>query len=262
MPVPNPVTQDIGLKCIYWEYNNNRYIYKSDIDVFDNPYKLINDYTYDLLKKSSIKEKFGFVPMVHPILDSIEYINEIIEKYNPLAIKIHGISTATGPYDISEELIKLLHKKDIPLIVHTDYCKKPTNAIEFLRKKNNPYDWAMFFINNEIKGYLTHGARMDKKVFDLVNSHDNLVIGIGPDFKINLERTRWVEASDDDYLNIIRDSVDTNKILFDIDYSWNIDSSKKLETNQICRIKKIFTPKEKKKILAKNAINFFNIKEK
>lgn len=265
MPVPGPsLIHNQNKRYFYWDINKQgKIIYNSDVySKLINPYKEINEHIFNKIKLSKSGLRIEFIPMIHPIIDTCDYLEYIKDKYKPLALKIHGIGGGYGPGSISNETIKVLKKLDLPLIIHTDYSNNSNDGIDYLRNINTPYKWAEFILKHELKGYLTHGCRLDSKTFNLVNKNDNLVIGIGPDIKINNERFRWVEnCNNKEYLEIIRDQLDHNKILFDLDYSWNvIDKDKNIDNSAVNRISSFFPKKEKEKILSRNAIKFFNIK--
>lgn len=264
MPVPGATLPGDNLKRYFiWEKDNDgNTTYLSDFygEVSKNPYILVNESTYSEIKHHGTKKRIEFVPLIHPILDNEDYLYYIKERYNPLALKIHGIGCGCCPKDISKDYINTLKKIDLPIIVHTDYCTNPGSPIEKLRKDNNPYDWAKFFIDNDLKGYLTHGCRVDLKTLELVNKNENLIVGIGPDLKISKERYRWIDnIKDKEYLKIIRDNLDKEKIVFDIDYSWNVRRKKYIDLHPMDRVNEVFTEEEKKYVLGLNAKKFFNI---
>lgn len=236
-----------------FQFNSDTY------NSFINPYREINRKIYNDLENSSIKDAYEFVPLIHPMFDTNEEIMDIINLTHAKALKIHGVACGLGPYQISKEKIELFRKLNLPIIVHTDYAMNANNLTSIIRNMNNPFDWAMFFINNDLKGYITHGARLDIKTINLINKHDNLVLGIGPDYKINCERERWINKMENiDFLKIIRENVDINKIMFDVDFSWNICENKTLDYNQHDRIKDVFNRDEQEKIYSLNAKRFFN----
>lgn len=267
MPVPG--------QTLYTDSQKRYLVWYKDIDgkmkyyserkskELENPYEEVNEILFNTISCQQSSANLKFIPLINPIFDSKEYLDYIIFKYKPLAIKIHGVACGIGPNEISKEMINHLKKINLPIITHTDYCQNPTNTLEEIRKLNSPYEWAKFFINNDIYGYLTHGARMDKKTFELVNKNDNLVIGIGPDLKISEERFRWVDQfNEKNYLQALKENLEISKILFDLDYSWNTNNNDEIDYLAIERINNIFNENDQKLILGKNAKNFFNIKER
>ena len=238
MPTPgNVIVGTKNLRYFYWTFDKGKYIYNSDLSL-KNPYKELNEYVYNKVNDKEVRDiKLYFIPLIHPVFDTPTHIKKTIERYNPVAIKFHGIAGGFWPEIVKSNVIEKLRYANLPIIIHTDYSHFPNVPIEKLRALNNPYNWANFIIRNKLKGYLTHGSRVDFKTFELVNNNDNLVIGIGPDLKISNERSRWVNYSSKEYLKILKDYVSHNKILFDIDYSWNvIGKEKKLDYNAVERV--------------------------
>ena len=266
MPVPGQVIPDMPNKrYFFWTANGKNNIrFHSDccFQEIINPFAQVNDYIHEVVSLNNKNKNLKFIPIIHPLLDTPEHIISIYEKYQPVAFKIHGVACGIGPKDIPEKVIRILKKIDLPIIVHTDYCENPKTPIEYIRFKNNPYDWALFFIINDIKGYLTHGCRNDLKTFELVNKNDNLVVGIGPELKISNQKNRWVNKINKPYLEIIKSGLSIDKILFDIDYSWNIDCDDNIDYKPVDRLSEHFNEEEKCKILSKNPKKFFELKER
>lgn len=262
MPVPGQVIPNMKDKryFIWSEDKSMKITYHSDYSKeIINPYAKVNEYIYEIISSRNSQKNLEFVPLIHPLLDTPEYIVCLCEQYKPVALKIHGVACGIGPNDIPRNIIKVLKKINLPIIVHTDYCENPQTSIDYMRLKNNPYDWAMFFIKNDLKGYLTHGCRNDLNTLSLVNKHENLVIGIGPVLKISNETFRWVNKIDKPYLDIIKDELSIDKIMFDIDYSWNIDSDKNIDFHPVDELSEYFNEEEKCKILSRNPKRFFNL---
>ena len=267
MPVPGQTIPDNHLKrFLIWSVDEKmkiKYLSDSLGNEIVNPYKEVNEYVSKLIINKKTNKRLEFIPLIHPTFDTPEYILSLVERYHPLALKIHGVACGIGPNDISKEIIKVLKEMSLPIIVHTDYCMNPKMAIEYMRQRNNPYDWAMFFLKNDLEGYLTHGCRMDFRTFNLVNKYNNLVVGIGPDLKISYERNRWVNSiNDKEYLQILKNELEISKIMFDIDYSWNIDYNRNIDCRPIDRMSDYFDNDEKYKVLSKNPERFFKMKER
>lgn len=266
MPVPGQIIPSMPSKRYFiWSADDNgsiKFYSEDNSREIINPYKKVNDYAFEIISKHNTKNNLEFIPLIHPLLDTPEHIISLCEKYHPVALKIHGVACGIGPNDIPSNIINALKTVNLPIIVHTDYCANPQKPIEYMRLKNNPYDWAMFFIKNDLMGYLTHGCRNDLKTFELVNKYRNLVVGIGPELKISQEPHRWVNKSDKPYLEILKNELSMDKIMFDIDYSWNIDYNDNIDNKPLGRLSNYFTEEEKCKILSKNPKKFFNLNER
>lgn len=266
MPTPCPVISfnDQSVIPLVWEYKNQRFFfYREEIGkkktvVQKNPYSLTNK-----LLQSSISEMKNteinllFVPLVHPKYDTIEYLDMLLRD-SPTAIKLHGISSAFSPYDVSDEFWSIVRKHDIPIIVHTDYDNTESDTpIAKLRNLNSPLDWIKVLIRQDIRALLTHGVRLCEESCHLINERDNFIVGIGPDSLISLEDERLYKTGD--YLRNLFSMVKIEKLVFDIDYPWNVKGGY-LDFNSINRIKKLgLCDNDLDKVLSQNAIKFFNI---
>lgn len=225
MPVPSPCIElsNPNIRYMYWKYLNGQMQYFGK----ENPYLEVNYQLYHQIKEiNDTNINLFFIPMIHPIMDDINYITELIELTDPLAIKIHGIASGVGPNDISDDLIQLLKSKDLPLIVHTD-CDNGLGSIsmQYIRNINTAFEWANFFIKNNLRGVLNHGASLDERVFNLVNKYSEyLKIAVGPDLVACKDDNRLFITCNSDshvYYQILKDYVDYKNLLFDIDYNWN-----------------------------------------
>ena len=283
MPAPAPkinINNEI-INCL-WKYNFSKQEfmfnflgaeYSKNSKACFNPYTLANF----MLKREILNYHsaihFYFVPLVHPLFDSLEYIEKLLME-KPKAVKIHGIASGLSPEETSIEFFKLIKQYDIPLIVHTDYDSNqivnPSSnawALNYLRNVNTPSKWITFAIKMGIRIYLTHGVRLDHNSIHLVNTTDLFVVGIGPDSLISLEPDRLYYPSSD-YLKVLCDSVSIDKLCFDLDYPWNVnkpiskltDAKIDLDFGAIERLKSLgLTQNEMDKILWKNSAHFFNI---
>ena len=266
MSTPCPVIFSNGKKIVplIWEYNGQSFNYYQEVinekkmPAQENPYYLTN-----MILQSSIKQvddeniRLYFVPLVHPIYDTQEYL-EMLFKDKPIAIKMHGISAAFSPYDISNEFWNLLRKYDIPIIVHTDYDNtEGDTALAKLRNMNCPLDWIKVLSNQGVRALLTHGVRLCEESCRIVNQSNDFIVGIGPDSLIASEKERLYKEGD--YLKTLISMIDTEKLVFDIDYPWNV-SNNHLDFNSINRIKEQgLSDNDLDKILYQNAIKFFEI---
>lgn len=119
-----------------WEVNKGQikeYRYKvpengteTKIPITDDCYAGINSFVLEKLHemaKNYSELNLFYSPMVHPKNTTVQGLERLVKEggENILALKIHGISSASGPKDISSDLARAIAKSDIPLIIHTDY---------------------------------------------------------------------------------------------------------------------------------------------
>lgn len=277
MPMPWPVmkTKNKEICSLIWEHENYELInyyklikFNGDVKkekIKTNPYKDVNEYYFNLISKSSTNTKIYFVPMLHGVLDEPFYVDELIKKQNPVALKIHGFSEGFFANDIKQELVEIIKYYDIPIILHTsvyNYDEGYGLNTKFWRNKCSPKLWTDFLLKNNLKGVLNHGACLDKEVINLVNKNDNLMIGIGPDldisqdpYKVLIQKDQYLKQG---YLNILKKNVSPEKLLFDVDFNWNTDNKGNIDYNQAKRIESVWSDKDVHKIFCGNAKRFYN----
>lgn len=217
----------------------------------------INSSLYQEISLSSINEKVFFIPMVSPIYTPSYVLEKYIEHYQPIAFKIHLKNDSSHPDIIPESFTKTIKRKGIPLIVHTDYSKTTDSEKDRLKNLNSALSWFNYFKKNEIKGYLTHGARLSPYVLEQVNFEEGIGIGIGPDILLSQFPSSLEQSSD--FLTTLYNYVNPERLFFDIDYNWNLDQSNNLEINSITRIKSLWNVQEQNMILGENSNEFFGI---
>ena len=101
----------------------------------------------------------------------------------------------------------------------------------------------------------------------MINKNENLVIGCGPDSLMKNNRNRLVndlinDLNNINILKILKENINIDKILFDVDYSWNVKNSqsKEMDYDGVKRIKDTFSDKSQyEKVLSLNAKRFFKI---
>ena len=273
MPVPMPIINVAGNEIIpvmLGEYEGEYFMLEMVKDrkglrlsvTKENPYKFVNEILYRKIKYNKNQDiLLHFIPLIHPVFDNIDYLEEIANKYNPVAFKLHGYSSIISPKEVDEEFWKTINRLNIPLIPHTD-CDTSNNeqSIDtYYRNENSPLNWIKILEKYNLKGYLTHGARLCKQSIKLVNDNPYLVIGLGPDALLSKTKDRmYTNAS---YLDTLFSKVDIDKICFDIDYPWNVLSydCNELEWKQIERLKKLRLKEELEKVLYKNSKRFFKL---
>lgn len=271
MPMPWPVyEQDKDEICsLVWEPNGKDFNYfrltnkgKEKLNI--NPYKKINEYYYNKICSTKTCTNIYFIPLIHGILDDAYYVEDLIKSTNPKAVKFHGFSSGFFSNDVKPEIIDILRSYDIPIILHTSvysYDYGYGADTKYYRNECSPKKWLDFLLKNELKGVLNHGACLDEEVIKVVNSSDNIMVGIGPDLDISMDYFKVLTPKErylkEGYLNILRNLIDTNKIIFDVDYNWNVDGSGNIDCNFFDRIESVFSDSECENIFYKNAFTFY-----
>lgn len=278
MPMPWPVyKKDSTEICsLVWEHENYSLIHYYKLInngqnlekkiVTSNPYKEVNEYYYNLIKNSNTKTKIKFIPLLHGVLDEPKYLDELIKNTKPIAVKFHGFSGCFFKDDIKFDLIEILKYYDIPVILHTsvyNYNDGYGIGTKFWRNKCSPKDWIDFLIKNELRGVLNHGACLDYDVINMINKSNNIMIGLGPDLDISLDPYKVAISKEDylkeSYLELLKKMACSEKILFDLDYNWNLDGKGNLDYGSIERINKVWSYSDSERILFKNAKAFYKL---
>lgn len=268
MSVPCPVIyKEDGSKNIlsYYkingqEINHYRVNEKNGIKTYTknifgvNPYKEANDYIYSLCSQNN-DIKFNYVPLIHPYYYSIDDFSEHIKRGAKL-FKIHGVACGVIPQKINPEFFKILEFLQIPLIIHTDFSEE-----ENILFYNNTINWLNCLKKYNIKVYFAHAARLSEKSIDIINNDTRYVVGIGPDTLLNIDG--YNEHNTNDFLRYCFSRFDIDKLIFDIDYPWNIKGTNNYayDWDTIIRMEKLnLSFEEKEKVLSKNIKKF--IKER
>lgn len=227
-----------------------------------NPYQSINLQLYQKIAEYGESDvKLHFVPLIHPCLDTTEYIEMIIKTYNPVALKIHGIGAVIFPELISNDFCEVVRKYDIPLIIHTDIDRNQEDSpSKEIRNLNTPLSWLKFLEANNIRAYLAHGAKLCKESCEIINKSENFVVGLGPD--------RWLSyhpnflAVDKPYLPTLFSAIDTSKICFDLDYPYNVQDEFSMvqDWDSLGRLLALgLTEEDYEKVFCDNARKFFKL---
>ncbi len=246
-----------------FKVENNERIFASDCLVdLSNPYKKVNQYYFECVNNfKEGKGKIIFVPIIHPILDDVAYLKEIIKNYNPPALKIHGTGSGVTPYDIQQEYIEIVRDSKLPIIVHTDYSRTQEN-FSFIDKKNDAYSWAMWADKNKIKVCLAHGARLQMDALKIVNESEYVSIGIAPIQRVSRNSNRLEACLDKyepiEYLEYIRKNVNYRKIMFDLDYNWNRMPDTNEPDYSSSKLVKMIFGEMSDYIFYKNVLDFFD----
>lgn len=214
-----------------------------------NPYKLANDYIYNL-SKSNCKLKINYVPLIHPYYYSIDDMLEHIKRGAKM-FKIHGIACGVIPELISEDFFKLLEHCGVALLIHTDYSEE-----ENLLSCNSAQRWLNKLSKYNIKVYFAHGARLDREVASTINSDDRYIVGLGPDKLLSHPGQNKIIS--DNFAECCFNLFNINKIVFDIDYPWNIRNvdDYSYDWDSVNRIISLLNKGEQEKVLTKNIKKF------
>ena len=233
--------------------------------VGDDCYEDVNILVLKRLKQLASKYpqiKFLYSPMIHPKHTTVKGLERLVAegKSNILGLKIHGISSASGPVNISEELARAIAHTNIPLIIHTDYnnetpvleIQETRDALVYLQGINNPRAWVEFCLKYNIRASLQHCARNDKEVFKIMrNNAEQFTVGIGP--KINGQGRRIAKKTDNPLLETFED-LGPEYCLFCSDYPHNSP-----EEDLTREVEELLSENERKKVFSRNATNFFGV---
>lgn len=276
MPTPWPCLIESEMKTaqLLWEHEN--YIKKHYFKLQNgkkykitgtNPYRFVNDYYFNLISNWADDTLYlYFVPLVHGVLDTPDYLESLLQNKKIPAIKMHGFGSGFSIKDIRGELIEVLKYYDVPLILHTsvyNYNYGYGVDTKYFRNECHPLLWANFLVKHRLKGVLNHGACLNQEAVDLVNKYDNLMIGIGPDldlsidyFKADIDKMNLDQIG---YLKLLKRMVDSHKLLFDLDYGWNIDpKTGNYDTLQLKRMNDVWNSNDIVYITSKNALSFYS----
>lgn len=277
-PTPEITKEGLLFRPCMWAFKGDELIYLEQVCNLEstvirespanvNPYQAVNDSLIAQIDRLVGKVSIYVMPIHHPILDTAEEISRLLISRKTIALKIHGVSTFTGPEDVNSGIIDTLKRRKKPLVVHTDMYKfEITNPIQKAYRLNDPIKWALWARETKIPTLITHGARLSQEAIQLASEVDNVVIGIAPDLLLGSEPERLaIEA--DSYLNALLEIVPPNKLVFDIDYGWNVSERNqwaKRDWKMTDRLeqtaKKIgLKTRDLEDIYFNNAVSFFNL---
>ena len=162
-----------------------------------------------------------------------------------------------NPKEIEPEFFKLLEKYGVKLIIHTDF-----SCQDDLASRNSAMNWLEALDKYHIRAYLAHAARLDPKAIDIINHDYRYIVGLGPDRYLGNCGLNYQKP--DDLLGTIFDSFPPEKVVFDMDYPWNIRGINKeirnidlgMDWRTIDRLDKYLSEEDKQKVLKRNIINF------
>ncbi len=231
-----------------------------------NPYHAANVELFGLARNTT-KPVIFVMPIHHPILDTKEEVKAMLYDYPSVALKLHGIATFTGPDDVPEHTINMLRVTNKPVIVHTDrHLGEATNPFALVCKMNDPENWVAWAEKTGVKTILAHGARLTESVIKQAKKLPNVMIGMAPDLLIASDPARLATPTDD-YLLTLMDMAGPDKLLFDIDYGWNVTVRDQWDTQDWNMHRRVQTaaqtlnmnPKEVEQIFYQNAVRFFQL---
>ncbi len=276
MPMPWPVYEKEGnsVASLIWEHENYKLMHYYKIssnknkkikkEIFNNPYEIVNYLCLKEIAKTKTNVRIYFAPLVHGVLDDPNYVYKLLLKENVVAVKFHGFASGFYADDVNKDIIEVLKEANLPIILHTsvyNYDYGYGVDTKYWRNKCSPLNWADFLIKNGLKGVLNHGACLDLDTIRLVNKSDNIMIGIGPDldisndpFKVLISKERLFKEG---YFNLLKKYVNPNKLLFDVDYNWNLDGNGNVDNGSIKRVRSVWNYSDSQKILSENAKAFY-----
>lgn len=214
-----------------------------------NPYKLANDYIYDISKKEN-GIKIHYVPLLHPYYYSSDDILEHIKRGVKM-FKIHGIACGVIPELIDEKFFRIIEYYQVPLLVHTDYSNE-----ENIFSYNNARSWLKVLSKYNIKVYFAHAARLDRYAIDMINSDSRYIVGLGPDKLLSNNGQNVFNCRN--YLEYCLNCFNDNKVVFDLDYPWNVENTDNYITdwNSVYRVKSLINKEQQEKVFKKNIESF------
>lgn len=246
----NKENQIIGHVC---ETESNNVVCERPLNEGEDPYYESNmNLLHQIRKEGDIH--FHFVPLLHPFFYSEKNMIKYISQ-GAVVFKIHGFSSGVHPKDIKLGFFRILEKLNVPIIVHID----ASNNYGFAGN-NAPMNWINSIKDFNIKVFFAHAGRLNSEFIKVVNNDSRYIVGMAPDALISSDKKR-LDVDVDNYIKKFFDSYNENKVVFDIDYPWNVNNweSKDLDWGFLDRIKNICQERNLEKYLKSNAEEFFNV---
>ena len=275
MPMPWPCysKEKETYSSLIWEHNNymERYYYKVRVadgnkqEIIQNPYEVVNNQIYDKIISQNSDIDIYFAPLIHGKLDNPDYLINLLNNKKVVAVKIHGFASGFSIEDIKPEIIEVLKEIDLPLIIHTsvyNYDYGYGKDTKYWRNLDHPIRWANFLLEHNLTGVLNHGVALNEDTIQLVNKYDNLLVGLGPDLNLNSDYLK-VDMPKDKYKNIsylkeIKKKISSDKVIFDIDYNWNlIPQTNQVDIQAVERVIEVWGNNDADKILSENAFETY-----
>ncbi len=169
--------------------------------------------------KSTPYLKLHFAPHVHPLYDTPKHLERTLER-KPIAVKIHGTSWGINPKDIPKSFFKTIREYDVPLIIHTDYNRRPTNALQLCQRMNDPLVWIDLCERNGVRASLTHGLRLCEESWKRISqAGEQFIVGLAP--KLNPNTSLRTKRDSGDYMSQLLEMANLSQLVFDIDFPYN-----------------------------------------
>jgi len=272
MPVPCPRYQRDGgyLSPSFGEVNGTSVEFHSEFEkngtvtrtaVGDNPFAEYNRMIAKQITDISSSGEFAalkleFIPHCHPLRDTPEHVEATCAQ-NPPAIKIHGTSWGIDPMTIPPTFFEIVCRYEILLMLHTDYHSDPHNRLDMIKRANDPLVWIRLCEKYGLRAILAHGARLCIESLSIVNSSDSFMVGLSP--TLYMEGYR-VKSKGGRYLDLLCEMVDADKLLFDIDYPWNVTEDYKALTWDVDHeLQALLSEGDLEKVYFTNAATFFGV---
>ncbi len=279
-PCPEYKKNDFLYRPCVWDFRHGEFLQLqqfcslktkevlSELPAIRNPFLEINEKLLKLadeLKNSPLRMKI--MPLIHPLLDEFSIIERWINETHVGALKFHGLATAMGPEDISQEVVGILQKTNRPIVVHTDYLNiKPVTPMQLTYKMNDSRLWVKWAKETKIKTLITHGARLSLEAIELARGCKNIKFGIAPGLLMGTEQDRLAKETDD-YESAVLKMVPPEQLLFDIDFGWNVKERGEWDHSEWEMVTRIetkakdlgLTNNEIKSVFYNNSAEFFQL---
>lgn len=190
----------------------DKIVYK---EVKEDPFTKVNRSLFEKINQEKSAIKLHFAPLMHPTFGNFStFSNDEWERI--VAIKIHPSFFKIGENVIQNDFFDNIEKINKPLIIHTGYGNSLGR------------DWLNILMKYDIKVLFAHACRLDPVCADIINSDTRYFVGISPYKRLN-DMKQFMEC--DSFVGGVFDIFDIDKIVFDTDYSENINKQMELYWN-------------------------------
>lgn len=243
----------------YSEFEKNGTITRQALG--ENPFEEYNAIIAKKIADLATSERFPalqleFIPHIHPLHDTLEHVEETCGQ-EPPAIKIHGTSWGINPTTIPSKFFQIVRQYETLLMLHTDYHSNPQNSLDMIKRANDPLVWIRLCDKYGLRAILAHGARLCRESLNIVNASDSFAVGLSPKLYM---KGNGVKRTGGCYLKLLCEMVDADKLLFDIDYPWNVtDDCKALSWDLDHDLQEFLSARDIENVYFKNAARFFGL---